>query len=700
MMPEQQMERLNKRALFADETLDYRIPEEPDEGDSVVLRFRTGKNNTDHVYCISDEGKMQMKKTSSDSLFDYYEIQITAGEKPLYYYFQAEKGDQICFYDRLGTDAAPNGSHAFCITPGFHTPEWAKGAVMYQIYIDRFCNGDPDNDVTDDEYIYIGCPVQQVKDWNAGPEAMDVGRFYGGDLQGVWDKLDYLQYLGIEVIYFNPLFVSPSNHKYDSQDYEHIDPHFGVIARDGGQAVPRGAVSNEDASRYRLRSAAPENLTASDAFFAEFVEELHRRGMRVIIDGVFNHCGSFNKWLDREKIYEKMGGYETGAYVSEDSPYRSFFRFNDETAWPDNDSYDGWWGHDTLPKLNYEESDQLYDYVMSIARKWVSPPFNVDGWRLDVAADLGHSSEYNHKFWRDFRKNVKEANPEAIILAEHYGDPGSWLAGDQWDTVMNYDAFMEPLTWFLTGMEKHSDEYNGILFGDGVSFFRSMNYHMARMKTPSLLTAMNQLSNHDHSRFLTRTNQTVGRLATAGAKKAEEGIHYGVFREAVMVQMTWPGAPTLYYGDEAGVCGWTDPDNRRTYPWGHENFELIEFYSYMIRIHKGMPALRRGSIKQLLADRQLIAYGRIRGKNKCVVAVNNRNNRREIQLPVWELGITDEEKIMRVMLTEEKGYNAGILEYYARDGILALEMPAHSSILLVAGVDEAGTGSDEKNRAE
>ena len=694
------MERLNKRALFADETLDYRIPEEPDEGDSVVLRFRTEKDNTDHVYCISDEGKMQMKKTSSDSLFDYYEIQITAGEKPLYYYFQAEKGDQICFYDRLGTDAAPNGSHAFCITPGFHTPEWAKGAVMYQIYIDRFCNGDPDNDVTDDEYIYIGCPVQQVKDWNAGPEAMDVGRFYGGDLQGVWDKLDYLQYLGIEVIYFNPLFVSPSNHKYDSQDYEHIDPHFGVIVRDGGQAVPRGAVSNEDASRYRLRSAAPENLTASDAFFAEFVEELHRRGMRVIIDGVFNHCGSFNKWLDREKIYEKMGGYETGAYVSEDSPYRSFFRFNDETAWPDNDSYDGWWGHDTLPKLNYEESDQLYDYVMSIARKWVSPPFNVDGWRLDVAADLGHSSEYNHKFWRDFRKNVKEANPEAIILAEHYGDPGSWLAGDQWDTVMNYDAFMEPLTWFLTGMEKHSDEYNGILFGDGVSFFRSMNYHMARMKTPSLLTAMNQLSNHDHSRFLTRTNQTVGRLATAGAKKAEEGIHYGVFREAVMVQMTWPGAPTLYYGDEAGVCGWTDPDNRRTYPWGHENFELIEFYSYMIRIHKGMPALRRGSIKQLLADRQLIAYGRIRGKNKCVVAVNNRNNRREIQLPVWELGITDEEKIMRVMLTEEKGYNAGILEYYARDGILALEMPAHSSILLVAGVDEAGTGSDEKNRAE
>ena len=150
------------------------------------------------------------------------------------------------------------------------------------------------------------------------------------------------------------------------------------------------------------------------------------------------------------------------------------------------------------------------------------------------------------------------------------------------------------------------------------------------------------------------------------------------------------------------VCGWTDPDNRRTYPWGRENFELIEFYSYMIRIHKGMPALRRGSLKQLLADRQLIAYGRVRGRNRCVVAVNNRNNRREIQLPVWELGITDEEKIMRVMLTEENGYNVGILEYHSRDGILTLEMPAHGSILLVAGMDETGreTSSGKEIRAE
>ena len=695
MMPEQQMERLNKRALFADETLDYRIPEEPDEGDSVVLRFRTGKDNTDHVYCISDEGKMQMKKTSSDSLFDYYEIQITAGENPLYYYFQAEKDGQVCFYDRLGTDADPKGSHAFCITPGFHTPEWAKGAVMYQIYIDRFCNGDPDNDVTDDEYIYIGCPVQQVKDWNAGPEAMDVGRFYGGDLQGVWDKLDYLQYLGIEVIYFNPLFVSPSNHKYDSQDYEHIDPHFGVIVRDGGQAVPQGAVSNEDASRYRLRSAAPENLTASDAFFAEFVEELHRRGMRVIIDGVFNHCGSFNKWLDREKIYEKMGGYETGAYVSEDSPYRSFFRFNDETAWPDNDSYDGWWGHDTLPKLNYEESDQLYDYVMSIARKWVSPPFNVDGWRLDVAADLGHSSEYNHKFWRDFRKTVKEANPDALILAEHYGDASDWLSGDQWDTVMNYDAFMEPISWFLTGLEKHSERKDEHLLHNSQAFMCSMLSNMSRMQTGSLYAAMNEISNHDHSRFLTRTNRVVGRLyKPEDAENAEKGINYGTFRSGALIQMTWPGAPTIYYGDEAGVCGWTDPDNRRTFPWGKEDLELTEFHRYLTGIRNRTPAFRRGAFKSLLAENGMIAYGRFDADEQGVVVVNSEDYAQRVRIPVWEAEVTAD-AMVRVMLTDAKRYNVGSLKYPVVDGVMEVELPGNGAMIFIA----RSSGQDDEKTA-
>ncbi|MDE7113555.1 MAG: alpha-glycosidase, partial [Acetatifactor sp.] len=342
-------------------------------------------------------------------------------------------------------------------------------------------------------------------------------------------------------------------------------------------------------------------------------------GMRVILDGVFNHCGSFNKWMDKERIYEEKEGYEKGAFVSAESPYRQYFDFYNDHAWPYNGGYDGWWGHDTLPKLNYEGSRDLMEYVLQIGRKWVSPPYNADGWRLDVAADLGHSQDFNHHFWQEFRKAVKEANPNAIILAEHYGNTRDWLQGNEWDTVMNYDGFMEPVTWFLTGMEKHSDDYREDLLGNAESFWGAMRHHTASMTMPSWQVAMNELSNHDHSRFLTRTNHKVGRANTLGPQAAEQGINKAVFREAVVIQMTWIGAPTIYYGDEAGVCGFTDPDNRRTYPWGKEDKMMIQFHKDIIRLRRENDELRIGSIKYLGGDYNFLAYARFRGKNSCII---------------------------------------------------------------------------------
>lgn len=681
-------EHLNRKALFCDETEEFRNPAEPDTGDLVTLKVRTARDGVDAVFYVEEgqEEQRPMEKVYSDRLFDYYQYQIFVGERPVKYWFKIVKGGDSCFYNRLGpVDEAKEQFH-FRITPGFHVPDWAKGAVMYQIFVDRFCNGDLDNDVESQEYVYIGRPVYREEDWSKNPSAMDVGRFYGGDLQGVWDKLDYIQDLGIEVIYFNPLFVSPSNHKYDTQDYDHIDPHYGKIVNDGGNLVAENATNNENATKYMMRSAGQDNLEASNRFFEMLMKEIHKRGMKVIIDGVLNHCGSFNKWLDRERIYERSGSYKEGAYTSKDSPYHTFFKFWDENGWPGNKSYDGWWGHDTLPKLNYEESGKLQDYIMGIARKWVSSPYNVDGWRLDVAADLGYSSDYNHQFWKEFRRTVKEANPNAIILAEHYGDPRQWLEGDEWDTIMNYDAFMEPLTWFLTGMEKHSDEYMDELYGNGEYFFQSMFKHMSYMQTQSVLTSMNELSNHDHSRFMTRTNQKVGRIGTAGAEAAGEGIRPSVFREAVLIQMTWPGAPTVYYGDEAGVCGWTDPDNRRTYPWGNEDKELIRFHKDMIRLHKENIALRRGSLKQLFAGTQLIAFGRFQGENRCVVAVNNSDSYQEISIPVWEIGITDGETMVRFMLTNKEGYTVEPAECLAENGILKIGLDGTSGVLLIAQI--------------
>ena len=214
---------------------------------------------------------------------------------------------------------------------------------MYQIYVDRFYNGDPKNDVLTDEYRYIGANTVKVEDWNKYPDAMGVREFYGGDLQGVLDKMDYLQDLGIDVIYFNPLFVSPSNHKYDIQDYDYIDPHFGKIVMDEGELLQPGQ-ENRFATRYINRVSNKANLEASNELFAEVVKEAHRRGIKVILDGVFNHCGSFNKWMDRERIYENAEGYEKGAYVEESSPYHNYFAFHHQAAWPYNHNYDGWWG--------------------------------------------------------------------------------------------------------------------------------------------------------------------------------------------------------------------------------------------------------------------------------------------------------------------------------------------------------------------
>ncbi len=675
---------LNKNALFSDGTKYYRNPTEPEPGEKVKISFRTQKNNVDSVYLVSGDKRYKMKVYKTQKGFDYYGTRITMPAQVFRYYFEIHYGWITCYYNDHGVSTEIHERENFEIYPGYHTPEWAKGAVMYQIFVDRFCNGDQDNDVESGEYSYIGAHTERVADWSKTPAAMGVREFYGGDLKGIMDKLDYLEDLGVEVLYLNPVFVSPSNHKYDCQDYDYVDPHYGRILNDGGGLLNENDHDNSHAQKYIRRVTDKKNLEAGNEYFAELVEELHKRGMKIILDGVFNHCGSFNKWMDRERIYEGQEGYAPGAYVSADSPYRSFFDFRDENGWPYNTSYDGWWTHDTLPKLNYEGSRQLYDYILEVARKWVSPPYNVDGWRLDVAADLGHTNEFNHKFWKDFRKAVKEANPEALILAEHYGNPEGWLQGDEWDSVMNYDAFMEPVTWFLTGMEKHSDEYREDLYGNSDAFINAMKNHMRSLHMSALHTAMNELSNHDHSRFLTRTNRTVGRISYMSPQEAERNVDYAVMREAIAIQMTWPGAPTVYYGDEAGVCGFTDPDNRRTYPWGRENKELLLFYKKMIAIHKKYKILRTGSLKFLWNDYQGLCYGRFSHTEQIIVVINNLEEGRETLLEIWGAGITRlEESVLTVLIRSSRD---GITEkeetITAKAGAVRLYMPPKSVTIL------------------
>ena len=248
---------------------------------------------------------------------------------------------------------------------------------------------------------------------------------------------------------------------------------------------------------------------------------------------------------------------------------------------------------------------------------------------------------------------------------------------------MNYDAFMEPVTWFLTGMEKHSDSFDQNQIGNPEYFFGAMRHNMSRLGGGPVRIAMNELSNHDHSRFLTRTNRTVGRTESRGPKAAEENINKAVFREAVVIQMTWPGAPTVYYGDEGGMCGWTDPDNRRTYPWGHEDKELIAFHREIIKLHKEIPALVKGSYKSIYGEYNVIAYGRFCGNSKAVTVINNNGYEKKIRLEVWQVGVGSKGIMRQVILTDERGYVTDCGRYQAELGRLTITMPAYSGTILV-----------------
>ena len=670
------------RILFSDEGEQFRTPAEPECGQWVTVRLRVESNPGARAYVLLGEtSRLPMAATRADGPFTWFEARFLCGLEPLSYRFVVEVAGRAIAYQKDGArwadgDVPPELD--FRIFPGFATPAWAKGALLYQIFPDRFFNGEPANDVVDRECAYNGEPVRRIAEWNALPTDDDYRCFYGGDLQGVAAKLDYLQSLGVEAVYLNPVFVSPSSHKYDTQDYGHIDPHLAVICDDVDRPLAMGDVDNRNAAQYARRTTSPENLRESDELFAGLCQEIHRRGMRIILDGVFNHCGSFGPWMDREGFYQHAGASEPGAFYDHHSPFRPYFRFTGHSA----EGYEAWWHFPTLPKLNYEQSPELCERIIGIARHWASPPYCIDGWRLDVAADLGHSEEFNHRFWRRFRDEVKQVNPNLVIIAEHYGDAAPWLQGDQWDTVMNYDAFMDPLTFFLTGMEKHSDARDDALYLDGAAFCATMRQAMARFGWGSLLCAMNELSNHDHSRFLTRTNGKVGRISTLGSAAAGEGVDMRVMREAVAVQMTWPGAPTIYYGDEAGQVGWTDPDSRRTYPWGAEDRSLIALHRELSGLRAAHPALRTGSFALLGGGTGWFAFGRFLGDDRIAVVCNNAEDVQSAQLYLRKLGMEDGHAVA-VLLHTGDGSACGQVVGTVEDGMLRVIAPARSTLVLM-----------------
>ncbi|WP_029214812.1 glycoside hydrolase family 13 protein [Kallotenue papyrolyticum] len=435
--------------------------------------------------------------------------------------------------------------------PAEIAPAWVKDAVFYQIFPERFANGDPSND------------PENVQPWGTPPT---IHNFMGGDLQGVIDHLDYLEALGVTAIYFNPIFQASSNHKYNTYDYFRIDPHFGDLE-----------------TFRRLRDAC------------------HRRGIRVILDGVFNHCG--------RGFYAFHDVLENGPH----SPYRRWFHIERFPLYPYDESqpanYRAWWNIRSLPQFNIWHAP-VRAYLLSVARYWLEQ--GIDGWRLDVPNEIA-----DHEFWREFRRVVKRVNPEAYIVGEIWQDGTPWLDGTQFDGVMNY-LLREICVDFFARDAMRADH-----FGQRIDALLRL---YGPTITPGLL---NLLGSHDTPRFVTLAGGDVARL-----------------KLALLFLCTYPGAPMIYYGDEIGLSGEGDPHCRACFPWdaARWNHDLLDWTRRCIALRREHAVLRHGAYLPLLADRStnLYAFARRDHTSLAIVVLNNNAHALTLmRLPLTRLELPD-----------------------------------------------------------
>jgi cyclomaltodextrinase len=467
--------------------------------------------------------------------------------------------------------------------PAFAPPDWAKDAVYYYIFPERFRNGDPTNDPTPGEDTYVGnIPVEVHASWiDDGPWVPGMvdgydgddehynNDFYGGDLQGIIDQLDYIAGLGANTLYINPVFEAPSNHKYDTADYLHIDDNFG-----------------------------------DDAVFDTLVAEANERNIRIILDTSLNHCAADSVYMDRYGKYpEQVGAFED-EMIRMDSPFYEWFEFNPTATDPDL-MYNSWLGISTLANLAETDAWKAFAFgnTDSVTRTWLQR--GVAGWRMDVAPWV------EDDFWREWRVAVKETNPEALALAETWFDSSKFFLGDTFDSTMNY-IFRDAVFAFARGEDAT----------------RAMEIlELTREHYPPAVyhSLMNLLSTHDAPRALFQFGYDVGDTSFPIIAVAKQKL-----RLAVLFQMTYPGAPTIFYGDEVGLTGAHDPFNRRTYPWadqgGSPDGELLEDITALVQMRNQNPVLRRGSLEPLYSDAHVIVMLRKLDNVTAIVAVNNHDS--------------------------------------------------------------------------
>ncbi|HQL92192.1 MAG TPA: glycoside hydrolase family 13 protein [Anaerolineaceae bacterium] len=438
------------------------------------------------------------------------------------------------------------------------TPDWVKNAVFYQIFPDRFA---------------WSPKVEKPSNFEPWDSEPTVHGFKGGDLMGVVEKLDYLQDLGINAIYFNPIFQSASNHRYHTHDYYQVDPLLG-----GNEA------------------------------FKLLVEEAHKRDIKIVLDGVFNHAS--RGFFQFNHIME----------VGKDSPYVDWFHIHGYplNAFEGKPNYECWWGLPALPKLN-TDNPQVRRYIFDIARYWIEQ--GADGWRLDVPFEID-----DDEFWREFRDVVKTANPEAYIVGEIPCEAQRWMAGDQFDAVMNYQITHAALGFF-GGKQIDYELASGMMGLGEAEKFTAENFAKRTEELLQIypyefaLAQMNLLDSHDMPRFLSLVSGNVKRLSLA-----------------YLFILTYPGAPSIYYGDEIGLTGGKDPECRKTFPWDESewNTDLRDQLKSYIALRNANPVLRTGAYKVIYAHDGVIAYTRKNEEQTMLVILNANDSPKTVTIPTGD----------------------------------------------------------------
>tara|TARA_R110002167_G_scaffold365879_1_gene591903 strand:- start:79919 stop:81793 length:1875 start_codon:yes stop_codon:yes gene_type:complete len=588
-------------------------------------------------------------------------------------------------------------------------PLWAKSAIWYQIFPERFRDGDPTNNPKMEDILGAD-PTEPPKQWQVHPWGGDwyqlqpyelangepelwkhlLRRRYGGDLQGIIDKLDYLTELGINAIYLNPVFDSPSLHKYDGASYHHIDPNFGPDP-EGDRAIMATEIPL-DPKTWRW--------TKADELALKLIDESHQRGIRIIFDGVFNHMGinSF-AFKDLEKNQQK-------------SPYKDWFTvhsFDDKEKGTQFD-YEGWFGVKSLPEWREDEKGIVSgpkEYIFNATRRWMNPKgkgmeYGIDGWRLDVAFEVAHP------FWKDWRTLVKSINPQAYLTAEIVDQPEKvkpYMQGDEFDGEMNYNFAFTAAEFFFNpqGMNITSSQFDKKLkqlrelYPEGVAYVNQ-----------------NLFGSHDANRIASHiVNRGIGNFRDWGKyfnlSQAASNPDYNVRKPNqgeihlqklfIMLQMTYVGAPMIYYGDEVGMWGGNDPDSRKPMLWPDISYEdeqfladgskrdknsrdkvainsdLKTYYQQLITIRKNYPALQLGDFKTLLVNDAKNLYGFQRSysvdSNKQILWVlfNNATTEQKITITA-----ADAKHFVNLMTMEK--YNVSAEQ-------LIITMPAKSSMVLL-----------------